>query len=236
MKNFMVDGGDSNGTLENQAAVRIIPDAVEEFRVLTNTFNPEFGRNSGSVVNIITKSGTNQWHGDLFEFLRNDALNARNFFETTKAPYELNQFGGTVGGPIKKDKTFLFLSYEGSRERGGAPGTPTRVFSDQERNGAFGDRESDFPGSTSAPFCFPAGSSNCFPAGTAYSSIFPGAQIPLTSLDPVAGKTLYKYIPPSDLAGSIPSIFALPPDHLHAIHCQIVSPINFPLHLSCSLF
>jgi len=101
MNNFMVDGADTNNAFLNQAGVEIIPDAVEEFRVITNTFNAEFGRNSGSIVNIITKSGSNEWHGDLFEFLRNDKLNASNFFErTNKATYKLNQFGGTLGGPV----------------------------------------------------------------------------------------------------------------------------------------
>jgi len=237
MNNFMVDGGDTNGTLENQAAVRIIPDAVEEFRVLTNTFNPEFGRNSGSVVNIITKSGTNTWHGDLFEFLRNDVLNARNFFESTKAPYKLNQFGGTVGGPIRKDKTFLFLSYEGSRERRGAPGTPTRVFSDQERNGAFGDRESDFTGSTSAPLlCFPAGSSNCFPAGTTYRSIFPGAQIPITSFDPVAGNILNKYIPRANVGGQFLTITPVQPNDFNEFTGKVDHQINDRHKLSAFYF
>ena len=81
MNNFMVDGTDSNGTFANQPVIALIPDAVEEFRVITNTFNAELGRNAGSVVNIITKSGTNRWHGNVFEFLRNDVLNARNYFE-----------------------------------------------------------------------------------------------------------------------------------------------------------
>ena len=196
MNNFMVDGGDTNGTIENQAVVRIMPDAVEEFRVLTNTFNPEFGRNSGSVVNIITKSGTNTWHGNAFEFLRNDALNAHNYFETTgKAPYKLNQFGGTLGGPIRKDKTFFFVSYQGTRERRGVPGAVTTVFSDAERSGNFLDRNpGGFSGVTTDALCFPRGGSNCFASGTSYSTIFPNATIPASAFDPLATNILDKYI------------------------------------------
>lgn len=197
MNNFMVDGGDSNGTINNAAVVKIMPDAVDEFRVLTNTFNPEFGRNSASVVNIITKSGSNNWHGDVFEFLRNNALNAHNYFETTgKAPYKLNQFGGTFGGPIFRDKTFFFVSYQGTRERRGLPGTITTVFSDPERSGDFLDRDpAGFSGVTADALCFPQGSSNCFASGTPYSAIFPNATIPLSAFDPVAKNILDKYIP-----------------------------------------
>src|SRR5262249_7452469 len=81
----------------------------------TNTFDAEFGRNSGSVVNVVTKSGTNQVHGDVYEFLRNDVLNTRGFFDGSVAKYIQNRFVATLGGPIKKDKTFIFGSYEGNR-------------------------------------------------------------------------------------------------------------------------
>jgi len=201
MNDFMVDGGDTNGTIANEALLHIMPDAVEEFRVLTNTFNPEFGRNSGSVVNIITRSGTNNWHGNAFEFLRNDALNAHNYFETTgKAPYKLNQFGGTFGGPIHKDTTFFFVGYQDTRERRGVPGTLTTVFSDADRSGNFLDRDpSGFSGVTTDALCFPRGSSNCFASGTAYSTIFPKATIPTSSFDPVAANILDKYIPPPNV-------------------------------------
>src|ERR1051326_4395232 len=140
MNNFMVDGVDANNAFMNQAGVQPIPDAVQEFRVITNTFNAEFGRNSGSIVNVITKSGSNHWHGDLFEFLRNDKLNASNFFESQtgeKATYKLNQFGGTFGGPLKSNKTFVFGSVQISRERRGATGQAKTVFSEAERGGDF---------------------------------------------------------------------------------------------------
>src|ERR1700735_3632089 len=114
--NYMVNGGDGNDIFVNGPAIQPSPDAIEEFRVLTNTFDAEYGRNSGSVVNVVTKSGTNSIHGDFYDFLRNDALNTRGYFDNSIAPYKQNQFGATLGGPIKKDSTFIFGSYEGNRQ------------------------------------------------------------------------------------------------------------------------
>ena len=204
MNNFMVDGADSNGTFANQPVINLIPDATEEFRVITNTFNAEFGRNAGSVVNIITKSGTNQWHGDVFEFLRNDVLNASKYFEPQKKSYKLNQFGGTLGGPIRKDKTFVFVSFQASRERKGADTTLDTVFTSAERNGSFSDRDSAGFSGGPGPLCFPrdSASSKCFPAGTSYNSIFPGAVIPTSFFDPVAKNILTNLIPPPNLIPS----------------------------------
>src|SRR5216683_2268145 len=115
--NFSVNGGDANDQFVNLPTVQPSPDSIQEFRVLTNTFDAEYGRNSGSVVNVVTKSGTNSIHGNLYEFFRNKVLNARNYFEETRPQFQQNQFGGTLGGPIKKDRTFFFGSYEGRRVR-----------------------------------------------------------------------------------------------------------------------
>jgi len=194
--------------------VRIIPDAVDEFRVLTNTFNPEFGTNSGSVVNIITKSGGNGWHGGVFEFFRNDVLNAHNYFETVgKAPYKLNQFGGTFGGPILKDKTFFFVSYEGTRERRGVPGSPTTVFSDAERAGNFSDREANFTGALATPLCFPRDSTggSCYATGTPYGTMFPNANIPSRYFDPVS-TTVLGLIPHANVGSNSLVITPLQPN------------------------
>ncbi len=126
--NFSVNGGDANDQFVNLPTVQPSPDSIEEFRVLTNTFDAEYGRNSGSVVNVVTKSGTNSLHGNLYEFFRNTLLNADGYClaETSGVPCEepksnQNQFGGTFGGPIKKDRTFFFTSYEGRRIRQGIP-------------------------------------------------------------------------------------------------------------------
>src|ERR1035437_3312469 len=131
--NYMLDGTDMNDGYRNDPAINqggvfavpsaILPiGAVAEMKVLSN-FQPEYGRNAGAVVNIVTKSGTNALHGELFEYFRNDALDARNWFNTTdqvRAPFHNNQFGGSLGGPIVKDKTFFYMNYEGQRERVGA--------------------------------------------------------------------------------------------------------------------
>src|SRR6202040_2589586 len=87
-------------------------DAIEEFSVLTSNYSSEYGRTSGGVINAITRSGTNQFHGGAYEFLRNSALDARNFFDGAIPPFRRNQFGADAGGPIRKDKTFIFGDYE----------------------------------------------------------------------------------------------------------------------------
>jgi Carboxypeptidase regulatory-like domain/TonB-dependent Receptor Plug Domain/TonB dependent receptor len=91
-------------------------DSVEEFSVLTSNYSAEYGRTSGGVINAITHSGTNRFHGTAYEFLRNSALDAENFFDTKKVPFRRNQFGGSIGGPIQKDRTFFFANYEGIRQ------------------------------------------------------------------------------------------------------------------------
>src|SRR5881296_957821 len=92
-------------------------EAVREYNVLEHTYGAEYGKRAGGQVSIVTSSGTNQWHGDVFEYLRNNALDAKNFFEAAKGPFKRNQFGGALGGPLKKDKMFVFGNYEGFRQR-----------------------------------------------------------------------------------------------------------------------
>jgi carboxypeptidase family protein len=127
--NYLLDGTDMNDGYRNDPAINqggvfavpsaILPiGAVDEMKVLSN-FEPEYGRNAGAVVNIVTKSGSNALHGELFEYFRNDGLDARNYFNLAdehRAPFHNNQFGGALGGPIVKDKTFFFMDYEGQRE------------------------------------------------------------------------------------------------------------------------
>jgi hypothetical protein len=96
-------------------------EAVREYNVLQHTYGAEYGKRGGAQVTVVSSSGTNQWHGDVFEYLRNSALDARNFFEDAKGPFKRNQFGGALGGPLKKDKAFVFGNYEGFRERWGVP-------------------------------------------------------------------------------------------------------------------
>ena len=103
------------------AARLIVPDldSISEFRILTNNFDAEYGNYSGGIVNVVTKSGANQLHGSAFEFLRNTALDAKNFFDPTVETYRQNQFGGTVGGPVAKNKFFFFADYQGTRTNAG---------------------------------------------------------------------------------------------------------------------
>src|SRR5437870_10245968 len=92
-------------------------EAVREYNVLEHTYGAEYGKRAGGQVSIVTSSGTNQWHGDVFEYLRNSALDAKNYFEDAKGPFKRHQFGGTIGGPLKKDKLFVFGNYEGFQQR-----------------------------------------------------------------------------------------------------------------------
>ena len=118
-QNFILDGGNvSNavGLTRPQQLTSLPVDAMQEFRVITNNYAAEYGHSTGGIVSMSTRAGTNQYHGSLFESLQNTALNARNFFAANRAPVRLNQFGGTFGGPIRKDKTFFFVTWEQTRQ------------------------------------------------------------------------------------------------------------------------
>ncbi len=218
--NFSVNGGDANDLFANLPTVQPSPDSIEEFRVLTNTFDAEYGRNSGSVVNVVTKSGTNDLHGSVYEFFRNKVLNANNYCLTAadelpcdKPQFNQNQFGGTFGGPIKKDRTFFFASYEGRRIRQGIQSPAVTVPSAQERPSAtqpyanfsdIGGFDTQNPGTAvlnnpqlldNRPGCDQAvGYPSGIPAGTLYTSIFQNSQIPLACMDPTA-VDLLQFVP-----------------------------------------
>jgi hypothetical protein len=118
LNNFMLDGVDNNSNDNAGNILRTSVDAIEEFKVQTSNYSAEFGRSGGAVINATIKSGTNEFHGAIFEFLRNSALDARGFFEAPdqpKAPFKQNQFGGALGGPIVKNKLFFFGDYQGTR-------------------------------------------------------------------------------------------------------------------------
>jgi len=137
--NFLIDGADNFNTVDGGFVLQPPVDAISEFRILTHTANAEFGHSTGSTTNIITRSGTNGFHGSAWEFLRNNAMDAKSFFADSVEPLHRNQFGGTFGGPIKKDKTFFYLYYEGVRDSQGET-TRTTVPSDPERTGNFADQ------------------------------------------------------------------------------------------------
>ena len=212
--NFSVNGGDANDMFVNLPTVQPSPDSVEEFRVLTNNFDAEYGRNSGSVVNVVTKSGTNQFHGNVYEFNRNRSLNSKGYFDTSKPAFIQNQFGGTLGGPIKKDRTFFFGSFEGRRLVRGFSGDVVTVPDSLERLGNFsegpafggviGDQTvADVLNTRANGACATAiaAAGGATPAaGVAYSDIFPGNVIPSSCQDPVA-VDLLRFVPPANRGG-----------------------------------
>ena len=136
--NFLIDGANNFNGVDGGFVLKPPVDAITEFRIITHSANAEFGGSLGSTTNIITRSGTNQLHGTLWEFLRNDAVDANNYFAPAKEPLKQNQFGATIGGPIKKNKTFIFGFYEGFRNNQGVSGQTT-VPSLKERNGDFSE-------------------------------------------------------------------------------------------------
>jgi hypothetical protein len=139
--NYLLDGIDNNANLVdflNGTAYSVKPpvDAIEEFKVETNNYSAESGRSAGAVLNATIKSGTNKFHGAAWEFLRNDKLDAANYFEVAKGKFRQNQFGGTLGGPIRRDKMFFFMDYEGTRIRQAYPYIST-VPTALERSGGY---------------------------------------------------------------------------------------------------
>ncbi len=116
---FIVNGSDSEEDVNMGTAIIPNLDSIAEFRILTSNFDAEYGEFSGGQINVITKSGGNAFHGDLFEFLRNTDLDARNYFSPTRGTFIQNQFGGTFGGPIQRNKIFFFSDYQGTRQRQG---------------------------------------------------------------------------------------------------------------------
>jgi hypothetical protein len=214
--NYSVNGGDGNDLFANLPAVQPSPDSIEEFRVISNSFDAEYGRNSGAVVNVVTKSGTNDFHGSVYEFFRNDVLNAHGFsFQPTpKPPFKQNQFGGTLGGPVIKDKVFFFGSYEGRRIVRGIVSQQTPVPTAADEAGDFsagGPFTGNLTDNTVAtilqnrPGCANAiamGGGAAPVAGTAYSAIFPNNKIPTSCFDPVA-QSMLQYLPGSGGASAL---------------------------------
>ena len=138
--NFLLDGASNNDTFNTGFVMRPPPDAIQEFKIQTHSYSAEYGRNSGSVVNVVTKAGTNELHGSAWEFNRDDAMQARNFFapaDQEKPKLKQNQFGGTLGGPLVRDRVFAFGYYEGYRNTRGDTANEL-VFSDAQRQGNFG--------------------------------------------------------------------------------------------------
>jgi hypothetical protein len=200
---FLVNGADDVDLPLNDPSFIPSADAIAEFNLIDSTINPEYGRNSGGVLNAIIKSGTNQFHGDAFDFYRDTFLDSRNLFSIDKPVFHQNQFGGTVGGPIWKDHTFFFLSYQGTRNR--QPETTasdtTTVFTPAQRAGDFGP---GFVTSTNtSPIPLVGSDGATYPAGTPYSTIFAGGTIPAADINPISAKLLSTYVPNANLGTNI---------------------------------
>jgi hypothetical protein len=184
--NYMLDGVDNNETWLQTVVLFPSVDALDEFKLQTSTYSAEFGRSLGGVVNLQIKSGTNAMHGSLFEFMRNDALDANNFFNNRagrpKPPFSQHQYGGTIGGPILKDKTFYFFDYQGYRVNQGATYLST-VPSARMRAGDFSEiNRVIYDPLTGQPF--------------------PGNVIPGNRFDPASRNIVSQLIPEANTAGT----------------------------------
>ena len=195
LNNFLLDGVDNNSKVvdqQNSSPVVIQPsvDAVQEFKVETNNYSAQYGYSAGAVVNAVIKGGTNQLHGTAFEFLRNDFVDARDYFANpaaAKPELRRNQFGGTAGGPIVKNRAFLFGSFEQTRERDGityVTTLPTAAI-----------KAGDFSGQTTI---FDPNTTKNLGGGQYSRSAFPGNQIPLNRFDPAALKLLALFPGPTN--------------------------------------
>jgi outer membrane receptor protein involved in Fe transport len=181
--NIQLDGASMYYGHRGQGLIQPPPDAVQELRIVTSGVTAEYGRGTGSII-AVTKSGTNDFHGSLWNFLRNDALNARTFFAATVPKLRYNQFGGTLGGPIRRNKTFFFASYQGLEQRADEVASSAFPPNERERQGDL----SQTPGNR--------------PVDPLTNQPFPGAQIPVSRFDPVAVKLLERIPLPNRPDGS----------------------------------
>ncbi len=186
--NYYLDGGNNMTNLRNTGNSLPNPDAIQEFRVQTNSYNAEYGRFANGIINVLTKSGTNKIHGSAFEYVRNTVFNANDYASLLeRSPFKRNQFGGTLGGPIRRDKTFFFVSYSGLRQTTSTFLNNAIVPTDLERIGNFtASATKPTDPATGLPFACNGVSGVICPA----------------RLDPVAVKIINSYIPLSNLAGS----------------------------------
>ncbi len=189
---YLLDGGDNNDAFSNVNLPIPFPDAVQEFSVQTSALPAQYGLHPGGVVNIVTKSGTNSFHGDVFEFLRNYDMNARQRGATARDSLKRSQFGGVAGGRIIKDKLFFFGGYQGTRQRSNPSAILAHVPTAAALNGDFGTLET----AQSAGGCLASARALKDPANG--NAPFPGNQIPTSRFDPAALKLVKNYIPTSN--------------------------------------
>jgi hypothetical protein len=206
---FLLDGADNTNLIAAGAAFSPPIDALQEFKVQTSNFTADTAGFSGAVLNATVKSGSNAFHGNVYEFLRNRSLNARNFFAVPSQPkpqLNRNQFGASIGGPFRRNKLFFFLNYDGTRQRQ-ATTTSTTVFTAAQKSGDFSSALGAVVGTDALGRAVNAGriynpfSLQILPNGTAVRDPFPGNMIPQTLINPVA-KRLIDLTPAPELAGT----------------------------------
>ncbi len=188
---FLINGTDTNDLPLNTISFRPSLDAIQEFNLITSSLNPEYSRNSGAIVSATIKNGTNHFHGDAFEFYRDTFLNTHNFFQQTAPKYHQNLFGGTIGGPVFRDKLFFFASYQGNRttEPQTNPIGTNTVYSAAQRAGDFSGTtfsSNPIPGTIVIPGCAP---------GSTFAACFATGQVPVSAFNPVAVALTNKYVP-----------------------------------------
>jgi hypothetical protein len=201
---YLLDGGDNTDAMSNVNMPIPFPDALQEFSVETSAVSSRFGTHPGATVNVVTKSGANAFHGDLFEYIRNGDLNARNFFQLTRDTLKRNQFGGVLGGRIIKDKLFFFGGYQGTRNRSNPPSSTTHIPTASMVTG-------DFSGIASAGCNNGKGISLKDPRDASGNTVFPGNQVPTSLLNPVALTIANKYLPVSSVSDACGTVtYAIP--------------------------
>jgi hypothetical protein len=197
---FMVNGIDVQEHMNGGTSIIPNLDSIEQFRVLTNNFDPEYGNYNGGMVTVVSKSGSDAFHGSAFEFFRNTALDARGYFDPTRPAFKQNQFGGTIGGPVWHDKIFFFADYQGTRTTQGVSTGNISVPTVAERNGQF----NDLTGSVSGAYLASLLSQSLgytVTSGEPYTEVFPGGVIPQSAWS-APGKNLLHYIPSPNVSAS----------------------------------
>lgn len=191
---WRMDGIDDNELTAGSISILPSPDAIQEFKVLTNNYSAQYGRSGGGTILLTTKSGTNSYHGAAFEFLRNDIFDAKTFFDPKKPAFRQNQFGGAFGGPIKKNKIFFFGDYQGLRIRKGITAIST-VPTTLARQGIF--TETKQPAIFNPCLVYNTASTTCTTFNTGTRTQFPGNTIPTNMLDPIGVKVLNLFPAPN---------------------------------------
>jgi hypothetical protein len=228
--NYVVNGTDSNDLpLNTPIANAINPDAIQEVKVVDSTLNPEYGRSSGGTLIVTTKSGTNVIHGSAFEFYRDTFMNAKNFFSTTVPPFHQNQFGGTIGAPIIKNKLFGFFSYQGTRTFNGVAQS-SQVFTPAQRGGDFSGSPA-LAGNSAVPLTGEDGIVH--PAGTSYAVLFPTNHIPTVDFSTPSANLLNKYIPSPNPVGGTAFQFS---ELISSNPNQYLGRVDYNLNSKDSLF